>query len=134
MGKYEELIKRLRISAQWADKGLVIMPSICLEAADAIEVLSKEEAEETEEQGLLVRLPCKVGDTVWSRDAEPWTVVSVEWFSKKVTQLHCKSPVTGRGMTFSVGKCSLGKTVFLTREEAKAALKGETEQDDCSRI
>ena len=106
----------------------------CTQAADAIEVLSKEEAEEAEEQGLLVRLPCKVGDTVWSRDVEPWTVVSVEWFSKKVTQLHCKSPVTGRGMTFSVGKRSLGKTVFLTREEAEAALKGEKEQDDCSRI
>lgn len=40
---YEELIKRLRNAAQWADKGLVIPPSICLEAADAIEVLSKME-------------------------------------------------------------------------------------------
>ena len=37
---YEEQIKRLRISAQWADKGLVITPSICLEAADVIEQLS----------------------------------------------------------------------------------------------
>ena len=81
--------------------------------------------EDAEEQGLLVRLPCKLGDAVWSRDVEPWTVVSVEWFSRKVTQLHCKSPVTGRGMTFSVGKRSLGKTVFLTRAEAEAALKGE---------
>ena len=79
--------------------------------------------EDAEEQGFLVMLPCKVGDTVWSRDVEPWTVVSVEWFSRKVTQLHCKSPVTGRGMTFSIGKRSLGKTVFLTREEAEAALK-----------
>lgn len=83
------------------------------------------EYEDAEEQGLLVRLPCKVGDTVWSRDVEPWTVVSVEWFSKKVTQLHCKSPVTGRGMTFSVGKRSLGKTVFFAREEAETALMKE---------
>lgn len=80
--------------------------------------------EDAEEQGRIVILPRKVGDTVWSRDVEPWTVVSVEWFSRRVTQLHCKSPVTGRGMTFSVGKRSLGKTVFLTREEAEAALKG----------
>ena len=86
-------------------------------------------SEDTQDQGLLVRLPCKVGDTVWSRNIEPWTVVSVEWFSRKVTQLHCKSPVTGRRMTFSVGKRSLGKTVFLTREEAEAAPKGEAEQD-----
>lgn len=89
---------------------------------DAVNKLA--DYEEAEEQGFLVMLPCKVGDTVWSRDVEPWTVVSVEWFSRKVTQLHCKSPVTGRGMTFSVGKRSLGKTVFLTREEAEAALKG----------
>lgn len=83
--------------------------------------------EEAEEQGGLVILPCKVGDTVWSRVVEPWTVVSVEWFSRKVTQLHCKSPVTGRGMTFSVGKRSLGKTVFLTREEAESAKNGGQE-------
>lgn len=92
--------------------------------AEQTEVITKLAAyEDAEEQGRLVILPCKVGDMVWSRDVEPWTVILVEWFSRKVTQLHCKSPVTGRGMTFSVGKRSLGKTVFLTREEAEAALK-----------
>ena len=39
---YDELVKRLRNAAQWSDKGLVITPSICLEAAEAIEELSKE--------------------------------------------------------------------------------------------
>lgn len=38
---YDELIKRLRHTAQLADKGLVIPPSVCLEAADVIEELSK---------------------------------------------------------------------------------------------
>lgn len=37
---YDDLVKRLRNAAQWADKGLVITPSVCLEAADAIEELS----------------------------------------------------------------------------------------------
>lgn len=37
---YDELVKRLRNAAQWADKGLVITPSVCLEAADAIEKMS----------------------------------------------------------------------------------------------
>ena len=86
--------------------------------------LLKNKEEDTEEQGRLVILPCKIGDTVWSRDVEPWTVISVEWFSRKAAQLHCKSPVTGRRMTFSIGKHSLGKTVFPTREEAEAALNG----------
>lgn len=36
---YDELVKRLRIAALLADKGLVISPSVCLEAADAIEEL-----------------------------------------------------------------------------------------------
>lgn len=75
--------------------------------------------------GRLVVLQCKVGDTVWDRKAEPWTVVSIEWFSRKVTQLHCKSPVTGTGNTFSVGKRSIGKTVFLTREEVEAAVEAK---------
>lgn len=36
---YEELIKRLKIAAQLADKGLLISPSLCLEAANAIATL-----------------------------------------------------------------------------------------------
>lgn len=35
----DELVKRLRNAARLADKGLVITPSVCLEAADAIEEL-----------------------------------------------------------------------------------------------
>lgn len=36
---YEELIKRLKIAAQLANKGLLIPPSLCLEAAHAIATL-----------------------------------------------------------------------------------------------
>jgi hypothetical protein len=38
---HDKLVKRLRNAAQLADKGLVILPSVCLEAADAIENTSK---------------------------------------------------------------------------------------------
>lgn len=72
--------------------------------------------------GVIV-LPAKVGDTVWSKEAEPYKVISVEWFSMKVTHLHCVSLIANIRHTFSVGKRSLGKTVFLTREEAERALK-----------
>ncbi len=68
--------------------------------------------------------PCKVGEVVWGRDVEPQKVISIEYFSRKVIHLHCVSPVTGIRHTFAVGKRSLGKTVFLTREEAERALKG----------
>ena len=72
--------------------------------------------------------PCKVGDIVWNRKAEPYKVISLEWFSKKVTYLHCVSPVTHIGHTFAVGKRSLGKTVFLTKEEAENALKRKEDE------
>ena len=36
---YDKLVKRLRNAAHWADKGLVIDPSVCFEAAYAIEEL-----------------------------------------------------------------------------------------------
>lgn len=35
----KEVAKRLREAAQWADKGIVITPSICIEAANTIETL-----------------------------------------------------------------------------------------------
>lgn len=36
---YEELVERLKIAAEWTGKGFCITPSLCLEAADAIENL-----------------------------------------------------------------------------------------------
>ena len=64
-----------------------------------------------------IRPPCKVGDIVWDRNGEPHKVISIEWYSEKVMHLHCEHH------TFSVGKRSLGKTVFLTREDVEAASK-----------
>ena len=56
---HDDLVKRLRNAAQWADKGLVITPSVCLEAADAIEELSKAQAQwiEQERNVLLKSIP-----------------------------------------------------------------------------
>jgi len=36
---HDELVNRLKIAAEWAGKGFCITPSLCLEAADAIEEL-----------------------------------------------------------------------------------------------
>lgn len=78
------------------------------------------------ENGVIV-LPCRVGDVVWDRNGEPHKVISIEWYSKKVMHLHCEHH------TFSVGKRSIGKTVFLTREEAEKALK-EREENGTAQI
>ena len=81
--------------------------------------------EDLEEQGLLVRLPCKVGDTVYVPTRNfvselRITMVSVDmhgaYFSWKLN-----SGIYPNLDGFS--KSKLGKTVFLTREEAEKKLE-----------
>lgn len=90
-----------------------------------------QEYKDLEEQGLLVKLPCKVGDTVYTvsyryectrnydckvfqkwkcEDNIPCEYEKKEYFVKK--SQFCLTMLN-----------SLGKTVFLTREEAEKALE-----------
>lgn len=87
--------------------------------------------EQMEEQGMLVRLPCKVGDTVY--------MLSYRYDCKK--NYDCKAfqkckcmeniPCEYEKKEYFVKKSQfclsmmnfLGKTVFLTREEAEKALE-----------
>ena len=79
---------------------------------------------QAEQAGRLVVLPCKVGDDVWF----------VRKFGKerciKRAEVSCIN-IDCRGEVFvSARRISggyIGKTVFLTREEAEAALKGGEE-------
>ena len=80
------------------------------------------ELAEADKDGRCVILPCKVGQTIYkankaSRKVNPW-VVNAIYFSSK-TELIIEA---GRGANhFTLGM--FGKTVFLTRTEAEAALK-----------
>ena len=80
--------------------------------------------EDAEKQGLLVRLPCKVGDTVfriWNGEIEQYQVVSV-WYND-----HIKRRFHAECFPFyRFYDEDIGKTVFLTREEAEAALAKDT--------
>ena len=73
------------------------------------------------EQGTLIELPCKVGDTVYRIRQKPYkaalerTVVSVS------ICMNYKGNVEWR--LFTTAEDTLGKTVFLTREEAEKRLK-----------
>lgn len=78
-----------------------------------------------EEQGLLVRLPCKVGDTVYV----PTRVLVSEF---KITAIFCDIHGTYFYWLFYCGiyertsgfsERDIGKTVFLTREEAEKKLE-----------
>ena len=76
--------------------------------------------EDAEEQGLLLRLPCKVGDTVYK----------VDRVSNKIKQHKVVKFEVGRAVDQvdfeNFDYCFLhhfGKTVFLTKSEAEAKLK-----------
>lgn len=93
--------------------------------------------EDLEEQGLLVRLPCKVGDMVWDNDFGYPESYEIKAFSYG----YCDSYVEpGIGIedeiifyyenyTHSISitgafpMSEIGKTVFLTREEAENKLE-----------
>lgn len=93
------------------------------------------------ENGVIVP-PCKVGDTVWIRwgftnqpkKIYPVKVYALRYDTKKNNMRLCVEAnfeITDYGGRFNhhyIGTFpwdSVGKTVFLTREEAEQALKGE---------
>lgn len=81
--------------------------------------------ENLEEQGRLIKLPCKVGDTVYFAHHD--RVISSEVLSAKY---HAEAENHGvfirerltidvEGVSAEIDFGDIGKTVFLTREEAK---------------
>lgn len=94
----------------------------------AIEKLA--DYEDAEEQGLLVRLPCKVGDTVWSNDFGYPESYEIKAFSYGYCDSYVEPGIgiedeiifyyenyTG-SITGAFPTSEIGKTIFLTREEA----------------
>ena len=83
------------------------------------------EYEDLEEQGRLIKFPCKVGDTVYvpTRDfISELRIVHIS-ISKNNTFFHwmLNAGIYPNLDGFSVDK--IGKTVFLTKSEAEAKLK-----------
>ncbi len=122
------------------DCPLAVLNAVATQAAELRAKLKK--YEDAEESGLLVRLPCKVGDTVWTNLA--WS----GWYFRETDKPYkarvvfigingadergggCFNVIYDKGehmMQFDFSE--IGKTVFLTREEAEAALKGEKTDD-----
>ena len=87
---------------------------------NGVDVDRMKELTEADRAGRLVVLPCKVGDGLWTFCSYPVEQV----YSFTVTDI---STLNGRTM-LNTSRCGVidardvGKTVFLTREEAEAAL------------
>lgn len=98
------------------------------------------EYEDLEEQGRLLRLPCKVGDAVYVVTS-PFNVfddieydenmkeevyeayVSSVSFYKSGEQYRIYAKATNHFIGVYFRECDFGKTVFLTEEEAREKLK-----------
>ena len=92
------------------------------------------EYEDLEEQGLLLRLPCKVGDTVWDNDCGKPFAYTITGFSFGTGEDYIDDPVSLKevvyyysnysgSITGSFAVSEIGKTVFLTQAEAEQKLK-----------
>lgn len=121
--------------AAYEDTGLT--PEQCENAKTIIESAFSDDTSKAErirellkadKDGRLVVLPCKVGNTLWITGSVR------RLYSEKVRTFFCGNPSYGRGIAdnnvqmIRTTGCDIpikefGKTVFLTREEAEAALK-----------
>lgn len=104
--------------------------------------------EDAEEQGLLLRLPCKVGDTAWVIDEDfeypkKKKIYEAKWVRVTFVQVSANRQFELRGeVSYQVYDCfcddgrtmpngmyvgqthtKVGEVVFLTKEEAEQALK-----------
>lgn len=95
------------------------------------------EYEDLEEQGRLIKLPCKVGDIVYHdnpyatihTDIQPYKITNIminqnkkgEWTKKYRAMLLIDGKTVDRQINFAFN--DIGKTVFLTKEEAEKALE-----------
>lgn len=86
-----------------------------------------------EEQGWLVRLPCKVGDMVWDNDFGYPESYEIKAFSYGYCDSYVEPDIEDQiifyyenysgSITGAFPMSEIGKTVFLTREEAEKKLE-----------
>ena len=94
---------------------------------DCLEKLT--EYETAEEEGRLVVLPCKVGDTVWMIHQELTDSIHFTISKMSIVELRGNriNPIwfviDGEYGKTSFSPSEIGKTIFLTREEAEKALE-----------
>ena len=79
------------------------------------------ELEDKIEQGTLIELPCKVGDKIYQTDGfriYESMIVEITFYKQKMIFVTENVAFDER---------AIGKSIFLTREEAERALKGAKE-------
>ena len=105
-------------------------PDVCFEGEREYDVMNAlAEYEDLEEQGLLVRLPCKVGTEVFCYfpGDSHCTKCQIKKIEIRPTIFgkicYFAEPVAQRGCCFRYFDTEFGKVIFLTREEAEKKLE-----------
>nr|DAO68303.1 MAG TPA: 40S ribosomal subunit ribosome [Caudoviricetes sp.] len=89
--------------------------------------------EDLEEQGRLIKLPCKIGDIVWINSFRPYAY-TITAFSFGYCDGYIDRPVSSKEIIFYISSSNgrllgkfaeseIGKSVFLSKSEAEAKLK-----------
>lgn len=84
------------------------------------------EYEDLEEQGRLLKLPCKSGDTIWLVGDKYTLDYKVSGFaidSSGISIIFLEKEIDGKMHTRSIDYTEIGKTAFLTKEEAEEVLR-----------
>lgn len=131
----ERLTKVSAVGEHLPRKPLNLIHKSDLSESNLTEILEKlGKYEDAEEQELLLKLPCKVGDIVWEINAErrrisKFVIESITIYPCNVIQFNWTLLEGIYKNVVGFSKTELGITVFLTREEAEAKLK-EMEKKD----
>lgn len=130
----KEVARKNRINKE---KNTIIIPNSFISSNDCADKYGQvakwleelKSYKEAEEQGLLVRLPCKVGTEVFailSRDSH-CTKCQIKKIEIRPTIFgkicYFAEPVAQRGCCFRYFDTEFGKVIFLTREEAEKKLE-----------
>lgn len=134
----QETAKKHRYHADFFDINNP-MRAVCIKSAEDCEQLAEwleksKEYQQLEEQGRLIKLPCKVGDTVWDNDCGRPCAYTITAFSFGECEEYIDEPVTTKEVVFyyanssgsitgSFAESEIGKSVFLSKPEAEAKLK-----------
>lgn len=115
-GKYEETIP----AEMAVNETRIVLKKLC-------------DYEDLEEQGLLMRLPVKIGDMIWDNDFGHPVSYEIKAFSYGFCDSYVEPNIEDEiifyyenyngSITGAFPMSEIGKTVFLTREEAEKKLE-----------
>ena len=134
----KEVARKNRINKE---KNTIIIPNSFISSNDCADKYGQvakwlerlKDYEDLEEQGLLVRLPCKVGDIIWDNDFGYPQSYEINAYSYGYCDSYVEPDIEDQiifyyenysgSITGAFPMSEIGKTVFLTREEAEKKLE-----------